>query len=84
MMRKIKRKIDLEEKPLLPPKVPFGATADRTAKYDLLDENPSVKTEGFSSTTTPTRSKKKKAQSARMKMKAPGSDGSDRDVIIRS
>ena len=81
-MKEEDRSIDLEEKPLPPLKVPFGAIADRTAKYDLPDENPSVKTERFSSTTTPTRSKKKKTKSVRIKMKAPGSDGSDRDVKL--
>ena len=51
-------------------------------KYDLLDENPTVKTERFSPKTTPVASgvaiNKKKSKSSRKKMKAPDSD-SDHD-----
>ena len=41
------RSYDLEEKPLFPPEVLLETTADRTAKYNLLDEKFSVKTERF-------------------------------------
>ena len=43
-MKEEDREIDLEDKPQPPPRVPSGATADRSAKSDLLDENPMVKT----------------------------------------
>ena len=43
-MKEEDREIDLEDKPQLPPRVLSGATADRSAKSDLLDENPMVKT----------------------------------------
>ena len=43
-MKEEDREIDLEDKPQPPPRVLSGATADRSAKSDLLDENPMVKT----------------------------------------
>ena len=45
------RSTDLEEIPLLPPQVLLGTNADRTAKYDLLDNTFSGETEILSSTT---------------------------------
>uniref|UniRef100_A0AAV1TJB3 Uncharacterized protein n=1 Tax=Peronospora matthiolae TaxID=2874970 RepID=A0AAV1TJB3_9STRA len=42
-MKEEDREIDLEDKPQFPPMIPSGATADRSAKSDLLDENPTVK-----------------------------------------
>uniref|UniRef100_A0AAV1UT68 Uncharacterized protein n=1 Tax=Peronospora matthiolae TaxID=2874970 RepID=A0AAV1UT68_9STRA len=43
-MKEEDREIDLEDKPQFPPRVPSGATADRSWQSDLLDENPMVKT----------------------------------------
>ncbi|CAI5731159.1 unnamed protein product [Peronospora destructor] len=43
-MKEEDREIDLEDKPQIPPRALSGATADRSAKSDLLDENPMVKT----------------------------------------
>ena len=43
-MKEEDRGIDLEDKPQLPPRVISGATADRSAKSDLIYKNPMVKT----------------------------------------
>uniref|UniRef100_A0AAV1UBZ8 Uncharacterized protein n=1 Tax=Peronospora matthiolae TaxID=2874970 RepID=A0AAV1UBZ8_9STRA len=43
-MKEEDREIGLEDKPQFPPRVLPEATADRSGKSDLLDENPKVKT----------------------------------------
>ena len=66
--------IYLEDKPLLPPQVPFGTLADHAAKRDPLDEDLSSYNERFLSTTTLENRKKKESKPSRVKMKAPYSD----------
>ncbi|KAE8967210.1 hypothetical protein PR001_g28173 [Phytophthora rubi] len=74
--------MDLEEKPHPPPVGPSGAPADHDSHRDPPDEDPSVKTEGSSSTTTPSAShvsskkKNSKRKPAKMKLKAPDVDES--------
>ena len=53
------RAIDLEESPQFPPEVPLGTIAYHVAKRDLLDVDPSVKTDRFSSSKIHKKEKKK-------------------------
>ena len=83
------REIDLEDKPQIPPEVLSGATADRSAKSDLLDENPMVKTKPAkakpyllvdrSPDLKPRKTIRQPARS-RTTMKAPGSEDEDRRI----
>uniref|UniRef100_H3H8D9 Uncharacterized protein n=1 Tax=Phytophthora ramorum TaxID=164328 RepID=H3H8D9_PHYRM len=72
--------MDLEEKP--PPPLP-RTPADRDANRDPPDEDPTVKTEGPSSKTTPPASyptaKKNKSKTSRKKLKAPESEAEDQE-----
>uniref|UniRef100_A0AAV1U181 Uncharacterized protein n=1 Tax=Peronospora matthiolae TaxID=2874970 RepID=A0AAV1U181_9STRA len=84
------RKIDMEDRPRPPPSVPSGATTDRSAKSDVIDENPMVKTKpvkakpyllvdrypDLKSRKTITRS----TTPGRAKMKTPRSEGKDRQI----
>ena len=89
-MKEEDREIDLEDKPQPSPRVLSGATADRSAKSDLLDENPMVKTKlakakpytlvSRSPDIKTRKTTKKPARSARKKKKAPRSDGKDHRV----
>ena len=63
------RAIDLEEKPQFLPEVPLGTTADHVAKRDLLDDDPSVKTERFSSLNMHVKEKKKQVKTPRAQIK---------------
>ncbi|GMG18505.1 unnamed protein product [Phytophthora fragariaefolia] len=75
--------MDLEEKPRLPPQTPSGVPADRDEHREPPDEGLSVKADGSSPTSNPSRarssSKKSKKARAWKKKKAPESDAEDRD-----
>ncbi|CAI5731144.1 unnamed protein product [Peronospora destructor] len=84
------REIDLEDKPQPPPRVLSGATADRSAKSDLLDENPMVKTTSAkakpyvlverSPDLKPRNTIERSTTSERSTMRSMGSDVKDRQI----
>ncbi|KAE9329877.1 hypothetical protein PR003_g15456, partial [Phytophthora rubi] len=76
--------MDLEEKPRLPPQTPSGVPADRDELFEPPDEGLSVKADGSSPMSNPSRArsaskKSKKTRAAKKKMKAPESDAEDRE-----
>ena len=83
-MKEEDRDIDLEEKPQLPLEVPSGTTAGRSAKNDLIDENPMAKAKpyAFVEKSPGVKMKKTAKQPAGSgtKMKAPGSEDGDQRI----
>ena len=88
-MKEEDREIDLEGKPQIPPEVLSGATAGRSAKSDLLDENPMVKTKPAKakpyllvdrSPDLKPRKTIRQPSRSRTTMKAPGSEDEDRRI----
>ncbi|GMF62218.1 unnamed protein product [Phytophthora fragariaefolia] len=76
--------MDLEEKPRLPPQTPSGVPADRDEHREPPDEGLSVKADGSSPTSNPSRArssskKSKMVRASKKKMKAPQCDAEDRD-----
>uniref|UniRef100_A0AAV1VC95 Uncharacterized protein n=1 Tax=Peronospora matthiolae TaxID=2874970 RepID=A0AAV1VC95_9STRA len=89
-MKEVDREIDLEDKPRPPPRIISGATADRSPKIALPDENPMVKTKPAKAEPyllvdrslhlKPRKTISRSTTPSRAKMKTLRSEGEDRQI----